>query len=218
MIDPALISYTEFIPHVQSDVPGCPREVIKDAIRKTCIDFCQRSNYWRHELETMDLIKDEPDYEFEPFRDTFVTSIRSMVTDDGHVHPRTEEELDDEDHNWRDLTNTRPSFYIAFFPGEFRLVPFPTETVVGVLKILVALAPTRASTEVWEDIFTHHLTTIQYGAQSRLLDISKKQWTDHALARVRDAMYRRKVSGAIIDAKKSYSNRTLRAKAREFGF
>lgn len=218
MIDPTLIKYTEFVPHVQADVPGCPRQVMIDAIRKTCIEFCQDSNYWRYEHEAMDLIKDETDYQFDPFRETVVTSIRSMVTDDGHLHPKTEEELDDEDHNWRALTDTRPTSYIPFLPGWFRLVPFPKETVIGVLKILVALAPTRDSTEVWKDIFTHHLTTIAYGAQAKLLDIPDKQWTGHELAGIRAGMYRKRLSGAKIDAKKSYSNRTLRARPREFGF
>ena len=218
MIDPALIKYTEFIPHVQTDVQGCPRAAMIDAIRKTCIEFCQDSNYWRFEQDPMDLVKDEKDYEFEPFRNTVVTTIRSMVTDDGRVSPTTEEELDYSDHNWRDLTDTRPTWYVPFLPAFFRLVPFPKETVVGVLKILVALAPTRDSTEVWEDIFTHHLTTIANGAQSKLLAIPDKTWTNFELAGVRGSMYRRRLSGAKIDAIKGFSRRTLHARAREFGF
>jgi DMSO reductase anchor subunit len=38
---------TDWLPYVQSEVHGCPRPMVFDAIRQALIIFCQKTRFWR---------------------------------------------------------------------------------------------------------------------------------------------------------------------------
>ena len=74
---------------------GCPEPVIENEIRKTVIDFCERSTIWRHALDPITIEVKEPEYELcdIPTGSRLVTPI--YVEDEGNpLVSTTPENLD----------------------------------------------------------------------------------------------------------------------------
>lgn len=223
MIEPTFCNLTDFVKFVMTDVPGCPVAAVKEKLLKAAIEYCEKSNVWRYEHVPMELIIDEPEYELEPPNNTTkICSILSIATDQSPPDLRATsiEWLDANYHNWREETANRPSYYFSPHPRWYRLVPIPIETVEGVVFPLVALKPTHDATQVWDELFENvaHREAIVAKAQSELLMMPQKTWTNPQLAMVRQATYNMQLGRAKVDARKGYTKRTMRVSDQEFGF
>lgn len=56
--------FSDMVEDINADVPGCPYEVIRRAIRQAAIDTCEYTLMWRHEVPSFQLTPSMHEYEF----------------------------------------------------------------------------------------------------------------------------------------------------------
>lgn len=189
------VSYELFLPEVMPYVHDVPEVVAVQAIRNACIEFCQETHYLQENLDPItgqknvglyDLCANETGYK--------VVEVMQAYYGDQLLIPKSQEELNNiyRTSNWEELSGN-PYYYFRTRAGEMRLVTKPTITEANKLKIKAAVAPSRASTTVDDELFERFLEYIAFGARARLYNTPNQPYYDPKTAmeytkRFNDAM------------------------------
>ena len=163
----------DFLPHLNIQVDGVPRIFMLDALRLTCIEFCEQTLLFRETVE-LPISADVSDYELEPslcdsevcrILDVWINSarIRAITPDDGI---RTNEIYD----------SATPTSYYTMDPALLTLVPTPSATAD--LKVSFAYKPEHDADNVPETLYTTYREIIVRGAAARLLIMPNRPWTN----------------------------------------
>lgn len=182
MTDLVQVDLLDFVPSVLMEVPTCPEDVALKAVRDTCIDFCDHTNFWQHDLDLITAVANVAEYDLDELPDdTILASIVSMTFQGLPVYPRTQEWLDTNRSNWRIDYSTQPKYFLVQQLGRFQLVGYPSVTVAEAIRVRVALKPSRAATQVYDRIYEDYLDDIANGALARLLAMRSRPWSDLSL-------------------------------------
>lgn len=209
-----MVAFTEMIPGVQLEIPNCPRPVMIDAIRQSCIEFCAQSRYWRYEIDpvTTVLVGEvlEPAYELPIPAQTRVISVRSLSIDDEPLAEYSMDALDADDPGWRTATG-RPSGYAMRDPATIVLDRGPAEG--SILTGTVCLKPSQDALTVGEIVYDDYREALVAGAISRLRLQRSKEWFDERDAEYKRAAFTKGIESAAAAARAAYATRRrLRAR------
>lgn len=172
-----------FLPYLNIQVDGVPRPFMMDALRQTCVEFCQQSLLFRETLAEYPLSADVNEYELEPsLCDSEVCRVLNVwvngslipaVTVDTGIRLDTGSDAD------------APRAYYLLTPSVLVLTPTPSAT--GTLVVEIAYQPADDADEVPEPLYTRYRELIVRGAAARLLMMPNRPWTnvEHA------ALYRK---------------------------
>lgn len=169
----------DFIKHVGPHVPGCPEEVILDAIRDACIRFCTDTWIIREDLQPFLADSDEDTYELSTISGDGIVGIISFLYDERELTKRTEEELDVIDSGWRTADAGTPTMVTS--PDDAGSVRLNRKAEVGTtseMKVRVATKPQSDADEVADVLLSEWFRAIKYGALEQLFEIPKKGWSD----------------------------------------
>jgi hypothetical protein len=174
------VSYEVFLPEVMPYVQDVPEIVAVQAIRNSCIQFCEETHYLQEELDAITGIKDIGEYELDANDSNYkVVEIMQAYYGDQLLIPKAQEELNQiyRTSNWADLSGN-PYYYFRPRAGVVRLVTKPIVTEANKLKVRAAIAPKRASTTIDEEIYERFLEYIAHGARARLYNTPNQPYYD----------------------------------------
>jgi hypothetical protein len=174
------VSYDLFLPEVMQFVKDVPEVVALNAIRNSCIEFCQETRYIQQHLDPMAGVANIGTYDLEANEGTYkIADIVECWYGDQFLVPRSIEQLTQiyRTTDWNTLDGN-PYYYYRPSSQEIRLVPYPQITQANKIRVLAALKPSRASTTVQEEIFERFLEDIAYGARARLYNTPNQPYYD----------------------------------------
>jgi hypothetical protein len=179
-----MVTLESFIIHVGPHLPGCPEEVILDAIRDSCIRFCTDTWVIRETLQAFLADSDEDTYTLTPLSGDAVVGIVSFRFDEIELTKTTEEELDVLDFGWRSADAGNPTMVTS--PDESGIVRLNRKAIVGTtseMRVRVATKPQSDADEVQDALLNEWFRAVKYGALELLYEIPGKGWSDQKQSR-----------------------------------
>lgn len=210
------VAYSKFLPEVMQYVPGVPEFVAENAIKQACIEFCERTRFWQENLDSQLTLKSTADYEIDaPTGVKFVDIVEAWYNDVLLI-PKSTEELTRiyRYTDWRTVESD-PQYITRINPTEVILVPMPVKTG-GALKIRAALAPTRDSTMVYDQLYEQYLEYIAYGARARLYNSPKQPYFDKSSAAEFEGKFRAAIAEVRARVNKGLSRSAVQVEFARF--
>jgi hypothetical protein len=212
----AQTKWSAWFDDVLSDVPGCSQAMATKAIRAAAIEFCERSEAWRVDLDPVDVLADEASYDFDPDSGTVVVRAMQLWYDGKDLTRKSREELALQFANWTTQEGT-PLYYTQENPSDgFILVPKPVEALADAVTGKLAIKPSQTASGLESFIFEKWRDAITDGALFRLFAMQKKPWSNPALAGSRKTLFDQKIAEAKLAANKGFTRSPLRVKAQFF--
>ena len=174
-----MASFDSLITEVLPYVPGCPDSLIETNLRSATIELCEKSKAFTFDLDPLNSISGEYEYEFDQPSGTDVHQIMWMTYDGNDLDPISPRSLELNYPDWRDRSGT-PTVFLQKTSDSFWLVPVPNSNKE--ILINVALKPTRTTNNIDTEFSNTYRDGIIYGAVYRLLRMPSKQWTDPVAA------------------------------------
>lgn len=194
------IPYDGFYPEVMPYFPGIPELLINNAIKNSCIEFCERSDYLIYTPQPQLVIAFEDEYDLTldlPF-DTVVSRVKSAWYDQLPLTPKDEEDLRRlYGLDWRVQVGT-PQFFTQYDMNHIILVTTPTLTIVDGLQVTLNIRPAQSSTTVDPVLLERFHEVIAAGARSRLHATPGQAYENPKMADKYAAIYERGISIATI--------------------
>lgn len=213
----ATVPYSLWLPSVQVNVPGCPRPMVIEAIRSKVIEFCQKTRFWRAELDGFYTVADDEEYEIDVPSDSTIADILVIKVNNNELVPKTQDEVEElysPGSDWRESSGVPDCFFLRDTSTAV-FVPIPDAAYP--VRITVALKPTQASQGVEEIIFEEHKDTIMHGALAYLMQMPEKTWSNPNLSIFHDGKFTAEIPKAKRKAEKGFSLRkTFRVKSHYF--
>ena len=211
------VGYEKFLPEVMQFLPDVPEHIATNAIKNTCIDFCEKTRYWQIDIDPIDIIAQQSTYVVPTPADTKQVGIVVAYYQTNLLVPQPPDTLANIYRlgDWREL-NGSPQYITQLIKPEVIVVPKPAFNVPGALKLRVAIAPTRASTEVSSEIFENWLMEIADGAKAILYATPGQPYADKNAAKECQMRYRAAIANARISIDKGLTRNSTRAEFQRF--
>jgi hypothetical protein len=153
------------------DLPGCPEVLRVQALQDALHKFCKESEAWREELDPIDLVDGQVEYDLVPQFDAHVHLIEwvKVNTEDGVTEGTDPDPLDKDLYT---LTIGDPDVLTLDDNLE------PTEDITDALTVKAVLVPEMGTLDVAEWFANRYWEHILAGAKAiRMMD-RKKRWSD----------------------------------------
>ena len=211
------VPYEEFLPEVLQFTPDAPEHIAVNAIRNACIEFCTKTRYWQYNAPAISTQSGKSNYVIETPADTKMVGISFVYFDTNLLIPKGADELADiyRMGNWQALTGS-PQYYTQIQKPEIILVPTPFKDETDIVKVRVALAPTRDSSEVSSEVYENYLQVIAHGAKAILYATPGQPYFDKTLARDSAIAFRVGITEARIAITKGLTRASTRAEFQRF--
>lgn len=192
------VSYDAFLTEVLPYVRDAPEFVAVNAIRNTCIEFCEKSTWWRQSLDPITLVAGQGEYDLDVEVGAGIAVIIAAQVGRRPLTPQAEEYLvQTVGADWR--TREGPVQFVTH-DGDFctvRVVSVPTSAEIEPLTLHVALRPLKSSVRVPKELYERWSEIIGFGARARLHDTPGQPYANEQAARE----YRKWFQSGIGEAK-----------------
>ena len=159
-------AFDAFLPHIRPRVQQCPDNILIDEARKKAIEFCERSTWWREEVEIA-VVAGTHTYTLPAPDNVLVASAVTPATFEGEpVVKKKRPWLDSYYPEWRTQESSMPCFFRMTETDELRLVPTPSRA--GSFQITVAYKPGPTATTIPDRIFNEWYIAISSGVLGEL--------------------------------------------------
>lgn len=203
------ILFDDFLPEIMPEVAGCPEAVAINAVRNTCVEFCQGTDIWPNVL-TIPVIANASLVALTPPPGTDISNVLVTLFDNRVIRVESEEDLDKCYPGWRVATSIQPTVFVvdrASTPISLRLYPIPT--VAGTITVSVSLKPSPSSTGVGDIIYRDYHRAIAFGAKSELMGMFGMPWANDIAAMRHTDKFRSAMTDARISVIKGHSKKSL---------
>lgn len=174
----ANITYDAFLDKILPYARNCPDPVIEGAVRDTVIEMCEKTRIWQVELDPLNVLASQYEYDLEPPSGAVVHEIVSIINSDGDLLTSvTSGMLDMRYPDWRN-TPSRPKFYINKDSERLWLAPAPAAAQTNAFLVTVTLKPTVTSSAADARIMTDFRDAIVNGAISRITQMPDRDWSN----------------------------------------
>ena len=170
----------QFLPYILPEVIGCSDLLAKQKVISACIEFCEKSHYWRYTHPAINLVKDQKTYSLTMPADAQLVTIIDPVYYNGEkIEQHTKEYLDRYNQDWQDSFGMNATSYTIPSKGVIRPIPYPDAALTGgIEEINLALKPTPAATSVEDFLLDDFFEVIAFGAKGRLMSMPGVEWSD----------------------------------------
>lgn len=199
----ATTAFTVWLPEVLPSVPECPEVLAINAIRNSCVEFCNATNWWQGDYGTTAITAAQLPFSFTVANSGSVAQILVATLDGAPLVPANVDELDSKVIGWRDATG-QPRVYFQPLPGTIDFYPRPAGTDSYDIFMRVSYTPLRAATTVDSTVYESYMEEIAAGALSRLMMIPGKPWTNEQAGAAYDSTFKSAKVQATIEASRSY--------------
>ncbi len=119
------VGYEDFLPEVVQYVPDVPEFIAINAIRNSCIEFCEKSRYLQTDLTPINLVANQAMYTVIVPPDTKFVDIVEAYANDVLLIPKSSEELSRiyRYTDWRSVEG-QPMYITREVYTSVQLVPF----------------------------------------------------------------------------------------------
>jgi hypothetical protein len=193
-------NFEDFLPYILMEVPGCPRQVATEFVRKFVIRLCEKALIIRKKASEINITADEREYKLNFTENLYrPTGIVAATYEGGTtMFPRNEAMLDDQTPRWRsETTSTRPLYYWLTIDNKFHVHQKPTQDIDNdPITVECWVSPVRTATKVDEFVFNNYAETVAYGALSELQLMKDQSWNDPVLAQLNGRNWRQGMRNA----------------------
>lgn len=207
----------DFYKFVSFELPGCPEELMRQAIVYTAKDFCSRTHAWNVFMDPIRLVDDVAEYELEyPYGSKPVAAMAVWIGA-RKLDPITSNQLADALPDWQTAKSNEPRFYnAAKLDSAITVYPTPINSTAE-LTMRVALEPRLDSAQLPDMLLEKYADAIASGAKARLMVMPNKQWS----APANGVAYKAAYEGAVVEARIEVIHDgvpgTIRVRPRRFG-
>lgn len=175
----------DFANHVRVEVPACPEPMILDALLRTCIDFCTRTEMFSEIIE-LPTQTDVVSYAIAASsQDMYPARIRNVIN--GNKKPLDKSDAASYAISTRRKDTGPAETYHA--PTRAQLVVEPIPSTGETLEVDVVLRPARAAANVPDVLFDEWLTAIANGAKADLMSKINTPWFNAELSLYYKGLY-----------------------------
>lgn len=178
------VDYSAFLPDVLPYVRDCPEFVAINAIRNACIEFCEKSTWWRVTLDPVTLAVGQAEYDLDVEVGAGIAVIISAHLGRQPLGIQAEEYLvETVGPDWRERAG--PVQWVTQ-DGDFdvlRVVMVPDAVPVDALTLHVAQRPIKSSTRVPKELYERWGEIIGFGARARLHDTPGQPYANEEAAK-----------------------------------
>lgn len=208
-----MAALSDFMPYVLPYVPGCTYPLAELHIRQICIDFCAASSVVQEQLDAIDVVAGQINYDIDSAPHTTPTLVIEAaylmrplaIIKQGDINfPRAHE------------YHGEPFALMQAGDGTFTLDHTPAQDIAGAISLLVATKPARNAQNVADLLLDDYGHEIGQGAVGRLLMIPGHEWTNPAIAGAYTQIYERARTDARIRAEASFGRTSTRVRSRRF--
>lgn len=207
--------WSDWSADVAIDVPGCPDPTIELAVRRIVIDFLERTHWLARTAAPIDIAAGAAARTFGTplisVSSERVLRIQAAWISDRDTDILSPDEVAETMPDWKTRTGT-PLYIVQERPDEYWVVPAPTATMTGALRLKIAVAPTETATGCEDVVRAHWRDAIASGAKARLLAMPGKPWSNPGLAAYHLGVYEEAVGSGAIGALRSPARGRLATK------
>jgi hypothetical protein len=178
------VTFDQFFPEVLPYVRDCPEFVAINAIRNACIEFCDKSLYWREVLNPITLVVGQSTYPLDPVSNgATVAQIVSASIGISSLMSGNEEKLSQTiGADWRSRIGP-VAYFVQDDLDNVVLAQVPDGSQSDPLIITAAIRPERTATKVDKELFDRYAEIIGFGARARLHDTPGQPYSDDTAAK-----------------------------------
>lgn len=203
-----MAALTEFLKHVQLEVPNCSQPVLLEAVLRACIEFCERTELI-DETTTVDTVIGTATYT-PSFTSGMLAQRLVYVERDGLPLTRSNRDLFNAYSELRDAGEAE--YYYLSSTGKLALGPIPD--AVETLDLKAIVKPADNATTVPDVLVDDWLPAIASGAKARLFAQKNTPWYDPTEAVMQSNMFTSGVTDATNSRNTGRSGAQLRVKMR----
>ena len=170
----AIALWSALFDDVLPSVPGVPQVYATACIQDAAIEFFERAKCWTEESDAINAVANTKEYAF--VKSSLSTGASPQVVEFRQVFWNGMEldfvsQLDAErgHQNWMTLSGSQPKEYLSIKPNYVRLIPYPTASVTGAIKMNCTLRPTKSSTGIEDYLLEEFRDAIACGAKAKIL-------------------------------------------------
>jgi hypothetical protein len=207
MTVPAMVDYDMFLPEVMPWARACAEPVAIQAIKNAAIEFCERSSWWKYETDNIPLVIDQADYVVPAPAGTDLACLLQAFYAGRQLFIRTSDDLaNDSLVDWRSIQANQPSAVTQMSQDSVRINPVPNADVdpTMFLSLVVALKPSRDSTQVFQAVYEQFAETVAQGALARLYSQFATPYSNPQAMQVARAMFNSGVDDARAEVNRAY--------------
>ena len=205
------MKYHDLLNYVLPEVPGCPTFTAERAIMETCIDFCLRTDLWKAEPLTINVIPGVTEYDLEAPTGAEVNHVLVMLRQGRKLMKLPFEDVFMKNEQG-DPSAT--SYFAQPDNGYVMIGPKPRDK--DVLKVIYSLKPTTKSTSIPDTVGLEWREAIVNGALYRLQMMAGTAWANGGAASTNKTLYDKGVVAALRQSKYGFGGASLTVHVREF--
>ena len=211
-----MADFADLVSTVAAHVPGCPDQVIEDAVREGAIECCRRTRLWKYRNEVA--IRNGVWAYALPKRNA--TDAISLLTAHLNNSPYKMQPIDPEDlrryvPNFRELgANAEPRYISQDSIDTFFVAPVPDKSYS--VHMLVALAPASNAESMDDAVFRRLRKAMEHRALQELMIQPNMPWQDLEMASYHAKQFIYQVNDARAESNMSVSGKPLRAASAVF--
>lgn len=214
-----MASYDDFLSRVLIEVPGCPEISALQAVRDSCIEFCEKSLILTRDHDPVTVKAGVVDYELEPPSGYLVVKVMQAWLDNNKLEPMAYDIIREASVYNRLFSayQSAPSTPIRYLQKDERSVslwPLADKNYANGLTMRVALKPTRSSTTVEDVLFEDYAEAIASGALGRLMSSVGKAYSSAQGAALHKAQFTQGLNVARQRASHGHTRSNLSVRLR----
>lgn len=195
----------ELMNDVRLEIPALTELAIEHALRRTIIEFCEKSHFWQEEIGPVLAIRDVPVYEVAPSRYYGLVQVKEVLNDSGERLAYGE-------------GNPEWSF-VHDSPSHIRLMPI--DRMVGHrFGVIAALKPKEYKGEfrVSERVLSDYFDALCAGTKSRLMRVPGKEYTNPDYAMAYWQQFEQAANDALVRAGRDFARVSHRVASKPRSF
>lgn len=206
-----MVTWSQFYPYVQPEVPGAPLPLIDHMLRKAAIEFCEESAIHVIDATPIDVVANTGTYALATGNVEYdVSTIKYAWFNGVPISYVSQEFLNDQTGAyWPAQTATAPTGFTQQDQDNVILYPIPTVSLTAGLKLKLVARPSLASTGVANWIGNRFIQEIAYGGLALLAGMVGKDWTNPELEAKSRSQFEAAKTRAVIDANRSFTRAPL---------
>lgn len=213
-----MAAWSDWLPDVGIDVPGCPSFTIEWAVRRTVIDFLERTHWIQRTVSPITVTAGAGERVFaSPVVESGETVLRIIGAwlDGTPIEVCAPADVEGDLPDWKTATGT-PECIVQEAPGAYWVVPAPEADMTNALRLKVAIGLLDSATSCDDLLATVWKDAIAAGAKARLHLMPNARWSNPQQALIQEKKYTDAVRGAILHAMRTPAHRPLQTKPYYF--